>query len=210
VFLSCSADWTINLYHLYNKDPWASIKVLNEDFAVNDISWCPGNSTVFASVNSNGKLFIWDLTESSIDPVATVDTNSDEQVISYIAALKGETGEKKEEDVDPSSTPATPAIMTRYDRNKKEDEKQEPPVTKLINSLTNGSIKRELTCVRFGLTSPCIAVGDNIGTISIYRVIDPVTIVHEGPLQQLQRLKAVLTKNLDPSQLEALAKSDTK
>ena len=50
--------------------------------------------------------------------------------------------------------------------------------------------------------SKIIAVDDNIGTISIYRIVEDVTIIHEGPLQQLQRLKAVLTINLDLIQLE--------
>ena len=37
--------------------------------AITDTVWCPGNASVFASVTESGKLLIWDLAVSSIDPV---------------------------------------------------------------------------------------------------------------------------------------------
>lgn len=46
LFLTCSADWMINLYHLQSKAPLLSMRSSSEDFTVTDICWCPGNSTV--------------------------------------------------------------------------------------------------------------------------------------------------------------------
>lgn len=46
VFLSASSDWMMNLYHVHCKTPLLSMRPISEDFAVNDICWCPGNSIV--------------------------------------------------------------------------------------------------------------------------------------------------------------------
>lgn len=46
VFLSCSADWTMSLYHMRSTWPLLTFHSSGEDFSVNDIAWCPGNSTV--------------------------------------------------------------------------------------------------------------------------------------------------------------------
>jgi hypothetical protein len=72
-------------------------------------------------------------------------------------------------------------------------------VSKLIKSLTSSRPKRELTCVQFGEKSPTLAVGDNLGTVMVYRILEPVTITHEGPMQQTQKLKVAISKLVDPS-----------
>ena len=46
VFLSCSADWSMNLYHLNVKSSLLSIRATAENYAVNDLCWCPDNATV--------------------------------------------------------------------------------------------------------------------------------------------------------------------
>lgn len=46
LFLSVSADWMIHLYHVNIKTPLLVMKTTGEDYAVNDVCWCPGNSTV--------------------------------------------------------------------------------------------------------------------------------------------------------------------
>jgi WD40 repeat protein len=51
VFLTCSADWSLNLYHLKFKGPMLSMRATGENFPINDISWCPDNSTVSSDVS---------------------------------------------------------------------------------------------------------------------------------------------------------------
>jgi WD40 repeat protein len=46
VFLSCSADWSLNLYHLGLKQSLLGIRATAENFPVNDFCWCPDNATV--------------------------------------------------------------------------------------------------------------------------------------------------------------------
>ena len=41
--------------------------------------------------------------------------------------------------------------------------------------------------------SPTIVVGDNRGAVTVYRVLDPITVTHEGPQQQMAKLKQVRT-----------------
>lgn len=83
----------------------------------------------------------------------------------------------------PSTAPTTATI-------------KESAVTKLLKNLTSMKTKRELTCVQFGERSPTLAVGDNRGTVMVYRVISPQTITHEGPLQQTMKLKNAITKQV--------------
>jgi WD40 repeat protein len=46
VFLTCSADWSMNLYHLRKRTAVINMHGTGEDYSVNDVCWCPGNSTV--------------------------------------------------------------------------------------------------------------------------------------------------------------------
>eukprot|EP00605_Chrysophyceae_sp_TOSAG23-4_P002671 GSChrysophyteH1.ASY1.ANO1.2947.1 assembled CDS len=143
LFLTCSADWSIGLYHMNVKHrPVIQMRASGEDFAISDVCWCPDNSTVFAAVTQNGMLQIWDLSVSCLDPVVNYDT-------------------------------------TDNDRN------------------------RVLTSVAFCERAPAVVVGDNRGTLTVYRVIDPVIITHMGPVQQTEKLKTAIAA-LDPSVAELL------
>ena len=39
-------------------------------------------------------------------------------------------------------------------------------------------------------------VGDNRGAVTVYRIVDPITITHEGPIQQMNRLKQVRNRGI--------------
>lgn len=66
IFLTCSADWSIRLWHVDKVEPvfvfQASIK------AVVDIDWCPMSSTIFTAI-SEDQVEIWDLEDSILDPI---------------------------------------------------------------------------------------------------------------------------------------------
>jgi dynein intermediate chain 1 len=63
VFLSCSADWTIKMWHL--SMPKRPVVTFDLDNEIGDIAWAPYSSTVFAAVtstaNQEGRLYIYDL-----------------------------------------------------------------------------------------------------------------------------------------------------
>uniref|UniRef100_A0A7S4EBZ5 Dynein axonemal intermediate chain 4 n=2 Tax=Pelagomonas calceolata TaxID=35677 RepID=A0A7S4EBZ5_9STRA len=72
VFLSCSADWTVKLWTQSSSSPSASFRSegsspLND--VVNDVCWSPRASTQFALVGGDGRVEIWDVAHSLLDPV---------------------------------------------------------------------------------------------------------------------------------------------
>ncbi|CAG5118395.1 unnamed protein product [Candidula unifasciata] len=66
IFLSCSADWTMKLWHQDKTRPILSFHSSTK--AVNDICWSPWSSTVFACVNE-GAVEVWNLASSTLDAV---------------------------------------------------------------------------------------------------------------------------------------------
>ncbi|KAE8291421.1 WD repeat-containing protein 78 [Larimichthys crocea] len=66
VFLSCSSDWTIQLWKQDYLKP--VLGFTSNQRAVSDIKWSPKWATVFGCVNE-GQLEIWDLDSSILDPV---------------------------------------------------------------------------------------------------------------------------------------------
>ncbi|XP_028987572.1 dynein axonemal intermediate chain 4 [Betta splendens] len=67
VFLSCSSDWTIQLWKQDHPSPVLSFT--STQSAVCDVKWSPKWPTVFGAVNDE-QLEIWNLSSSILDPVA--------------------------------------------------------------------------------------------------------------------------------------------
>lgn len=155
----------------------------------------------------DAKLQIWDLSVSSIDPVVTVDVGlEDKQEIEAFELAKQQAA-ANENELSHGNLPASPAIPSRYgDRydTQKDSDHNLSPMNKLLKNLTlqgseQGPRKRVLTTVLFGEKNPIIAVGDDQGNVSIFRVFDPITITHLGPLQQYLKLKETVIRQTDPS-----------
>lgn len=66
-FLSCSADWSVKMWHSDQEAPLLSMQSSSD--CVNDIQWSPTVSTVFASVTGDGDVNIWDMSVSTLDPI---------------------------------------------------------------------------------------------------------------------------------------------
>lgn len=148
----------------------------------------------------DAKLQIWDLSVSNIDPVVSLDIGAEDT-----AEANADTNENPDQRsaADLHSLPNSPAIGTRFgsdrfDPNNANSTANVTPVTKLLKSLAVDPKKRILTTVQFGENNPIIAVGDNRGNVTVYRVFDPVTITHLGPLQQFLKLKEAILRQTDP------------
>ncbi|XP_048255651.1 dynein axonemal intermediate chain 4-like isoform X2 [Haliotis rufescens] len=87
IFLSCSADWSIRLWHQDQQKP--ILTFLSSTKAVNDISWSPRSSTVFACVNE-GAVEVWDLNVSTLDPVIINNPTTDTKQVSVTFAKNSE------------------------------------------------------------------------------------------------------------------------
>lgn len=108
----------MSLYDIRHREPLAVLRSSGEDFSINDICWCPGNSTVFAAVTADARLQIWDLQISALDPVESYDTSVDDCTI---VAKAEKTGAEDEDDSNNNtrantaqSKPAT-AAASRYE-----------------------------------------------------------------------------------------------
>lgn len=192
VFLTSSADWTMSLFHAKHKVSLFNMHATGEDHSVKDVCWCPGNSTLFAAVTSS-RLQIWDLSVSCIDPVINLDASiSDEP--------QQTTENKVNDDKGDESRPGTGNAHTGLFTEEKTDlkDRKESAVQRLLKNLSHPCATKTLTCVKFGERSPTVAVGDNMGVVSVYRVSNPVSITHEGPLQQTDRLRRAVLKHTDP------------
>jgi WD40 repeat protein len=75
-FLSCSADWTVRLWHQEKYKPLLTIESFSETMekrssSVTDVAWCNHISTMFASVSITGTVDVWDLAFSTLKPKYT-------------------------------------------------------------------------------------------------------------------------------------------
>ncbi|XP_034468588.1 WD repeat-containing protein 78 isoform X3 [Hippoglossus hippoglossus] len=84
VFLSCSSDWTIQLWKQDHLHP--VLGFTSTQRAVYDIKWSPKWATVFGAVNE-GQLEIWDLNSSVLDPVAVQPAATSVMMRSLLFAL---------------------------------------------------------------------------------------------------------------------------
>ncbi|KAL8606491.1 hypothetical protein ACOMHN_037722 [Nucella lapillus] len=69
LFLSCSADWSLCLWH--QELPYPVLTFHSSTKQVPDLCWSPRSSTVFACVNESA-VEVWDLSQSTLDPVITL------------------------------------------------------------------------------------------------------------------------------------------
>jgi dynein intermediate chain 4, axonemal len=72
-FLSCSADWSCKLWDWKEENYKFSFQntVLGAELydEILDIEWNPWMSTMFASTSKDGRLELWDLGKSLLDPI---------------------------------------------------------------------------------------------------------------------------------------------
>ncbi|XP_047395697.1 dynein axonemal intermediate chain 4 isoform X2 [Sciurus carolinensis] len=66
VFLSCSADWGVMIWHQENLKPFLSFYPTT--YVVYDVAWSPKSSYIFATANES-RVEIWDLHISTLDPL---------------------------------------------------------------------------------------------------------------------------------------------
>jgi hypothetical protein len=66
-----------------------------------------------------------------------------------------------------------------------------------------------MVTVLFGEKSPIVVVGDNQGIVTAYRVIEPVFITHQGPVQQRDKLKAAILAQSEPSAAQKLQEDES-
>ncbi|KAF1782653.1 WD40-repeat-containing domain [Phytophthora cactorum] len=75
LFLSCSGDWSLKLWHQADPHGEATLTFHSVDLAkaVLGASWSPSDAGVFAAVAEDGRIELWDLIQSTLDPIGDND-----------------------------------------------------------------------------------------------------------------------------------------
>ncbi|XP_058664079.1 dynein axonemal intermediate chain 4 [Ammospiza caudacuta] len=87
MFLSCSADWSILLWHRDSHTPLLTFTSVTA--VVHDISWAPHSALIFAAVNEK-RVEIWDLSVSIFDPVLCCAASPEGNLSSLLFARNAE------------------------------------------------------------------------------------------------------------------------
>eukprot|EP00644_Phytophthora_capsici_P009169 jgi/Phyca11/541427/estExt2_Genewise1Plus.C_PHYCAscaffold_60767 len=71
LFLSCSGDWSLKLWHQADPRGDSTLTFHSVDLAqaVLGASWSPSDAAVFAAVAEDGRIELWDLAQSTLDPI---------------------------------------------------------------------------------------------------------------------------------------------
>ena len=220
IFLSCSADWTMSLFHMKSNTPLLTFHSGGEDFSINDISWCPRNSTVFGAVTADAKLQIWDIAVSDIDPVISLDTNEgieedETEAMDTTGTNCSNSGPGTSSGNRKSETAGgTRQSYSRADQRSGEDgggNDHSTPVARLLKNLKSGATaRRTLTSLLFSENSPVMVVGDSKGNVTVYRVRDDIiTPPTSQSAQQKGRLQQAVWRQTDPAEAAKLQASSS-
>ncbi|XP_059709472.1 dynein axonemal intermediate chain 4 [Haemorhous mexicanus] len=87
MFLSCSADWSILLWHRDSHTPLLTFTSVTA--FVHDIQWAPQSALLFAAVNEK-RVEIWDLSVSIFDPVLSCAASPEGNLSSLLFARNAE------------------------------------------------------------------------------------------------------------------------
>jgi len=69
ILISCSYDWTVKIWNSKHNYPVMNLHTNELSHQVNDIEWSGDTSTVFGDVADDGRIEIWDLARSAIQPI---------------------------------------------------------------------------------------------------------------------------------------------
>ena len=69
ILISCSYDWTVKIWNSRHNYPVMNLHTNELTHQVNDIEWSYDTSTVFGDVADDGRIEIWDLARSAIQPI---------------------------------------------------------------------------------------------------------------------------------------------
>jgi WD40 repeat protein len=170
VFLSCSADWTAKLWDQKAPDqkPVLSFHSVDLNDVVHDISWSPNKSTVFGSVTGDGRIEIWDLQTSTLDPVIKHWPEPEEPEKIDPPANESAEGEDGED-----------AVAVEAEAEVEAPTEPVPP--------------RRLSSILFSRNAPVLVVGDDAGSVDVYRMYGVGTDQYLSDKDQEDLLKAAMS-----------------
>ncbi|KAG6970016.1 hypothetical protein JG688_00005070 [Phytophthora aleatoria] len=159
LFLSCSGDWSLKLWHQADTHGEATLTFHSVDLAkaVLGASWSPSDAGVFAAVAEDGRIELWDLIQSTLDPIVRHFPKK------YISVPVPVAQPVEGDGLDSSSRDLTP-------KEGDNDETYRDPNAVEIPATTMVEVPLECTTVAFAPKAPVLIVGDSTGDVTVYRV----------------------------------------
>ncbi|KAL3667671.1 hypothetical protein V7S43_007224 [Phytophthora oleae] len=198
LFLSCSGDWSLKLWHQADPKGDATLTFHSVDLAqaVLGASWSPSDSAVFAAVAEDGRIELWDLSQSTLDPIVR---HFPKKYISVAAPVVQQT-ENDGLGVNSSSRDATP----KGDGDDGlDDTYRDPNAPNLVAPPTLVEVPLECTTVAFAPKAPVLVVGDSTGDVTVYRVPAQVQVSEfDGtcaPASSIEEQTAKLLRAIHPN-----------
>ncbi|KAG6617389.1 Axonemal Inner Arm I1 Intermediate Chain Dynein [Phytophthora cinnamomi] len=169
LFLSCSGDWSLKLWHQADPRGDAALTFHSVDLAqaVLGASWSPSDAAVFAAVAEDGRIELWDLAQSTLDPIVR---HFPKKYIAVVAPVAPPT-ESDGLDATGSSREMTP--KGEGDSDRLDDDTYRDPnaaSSSLPAAPTMVEVPLECTTVAFAPKAPVLVVGDSTGDVTVYRV----------------------------------------
>ncbi|KAG7387022.1 WD repeat-containing protein 78 [Phytophthora pseudosyringae] len=163
LFLSCSGDWSLKLWHQADPHGDAALTFHSVDLAqaVLGASWSPNDAAVFAAVAEDGRIELWDLAQSTLDPIVRHFPKK------YIAVTAPVPQAADLDVLNSSSRDLTP----KGEGGNDEDANGEPnAASNQATATVMVEIPLECTTVAFAPKAPVLVVGDSTGDVTVYRV----------------------------------------
>jgi len=146
-FLTCSADWSIKLWESESSGSSAPpLHIQSVDLAevVHDVAWSPTNPLVLAAVAGDGRLEVWDLGKSSLNPLIKYWGFDDDD----------------NQGAQNSSEPPRPSGASNTSVS--EESSQSVPEPSRLH-------KKFFSTVAFAYNAPILVAGDSTGSVHVFR-----------------------------------------
>ncbi|KAK1942870.1 WD repeat-containing protein 78 [Phytophthora citrophthora] len=162
LFLSCSGDWSLKLWHQADPKGDANLTFHSVDLAqaVLGASWSPSDAAVFAAVAEDGRIELWDLAQSTLDPIVR---HFPKKYISVPAPVVKQT--------DPDGLGISSRETPKGEgEDGLDDTYRDPNAANTVAPPIVVEVPLECTTVAFAPKAPVLVVGDSTGDVTVYRV----------------------------------------
>ncbi|GMF18650.1 unnamed protein product [Phytophthora lilii] len=168
LFLSCSGDWSLKLWHQADPRGDAALTFHSVDLAqaVLGASWSPSDAAVFAAVAEDGRIELWDLVQSTLDPIVR---HFPKKYIAVAAPVQPS-------DRDGLGTTSRDLTPKGDSTDRLDDTYRDPNASTTSPAApTMVEVPLECTTVAFAPKAPVFVVGDSTGDVTVYRVPSQVS-----------------------------------
>ena len=200
VFMSCSADWTIKVWHTtkVGGEQRHIMAFQPSDLSdhVADIRWSPKDANVFGSVTGDGRIQIWNITK--MDPAISMYVEPDftEGEMAEFAATEADLEAQRQRKAEKEKQANDPLAMLALTMKRKKEgivEEEEEEVFDIQGGeqrlAKRKNLYKTLTCLEFSNNAPVVVVGSADGTVGCYR-INGLDILPLSDQEQLARLES--------------------